>query len=350
MIKVSCLVVATLLAANIDPGIIKPLDPGVDWSFSFLSEETSSSLSPQNQNYFYCSTYGPFEVGDPDIATTFQYQLDIPNQEIIERIRLFDSDNSVLYAASKTSRSYTNMAYASVSFTIPLHDYLTNSGLTIKFEILNKSTRAILSTYSATIYPVSQPSVSYISLKQDVYQTKNIGFYWDGETMQGITEKYDFRSISDYFDVDYYYRMDLKDIFFKYESMFQLQYNSINLRFEDRDNLFPFFNHDASKNIVIPLKIETNGTRVNLKFNKTFYINKRTLQISDTYRTGFVTTQYFYLPVNGKKRFNNKTIYLDINGLGKSQLTTSFPIRYLVDKSLVGASNDGVHHVGGGSR
>ena len=352
MIKVCSLVATVLLSSIIGPINTPLVRPIIDDSsrFSFISDIIIPNPVPQGVNYFNCQAYGPFTIGGPDISATFDYRLNITDQDIIERIRLLNSNSSVVHASSKPSRSYANNALLSVTFTIPIHDYLTNDGLTIKFEILNKSTREIIATHSATFYPVTEPSVSYVYLKQNVYETRNIGFYGDQTTMRGVTEKYDFRSIDDYLDIDYYYRMDLKNLFFRYESAFPLQCNSINLRFEDRDNLFPFVNHDSAKNIVLPLKLVKNGTKVNLKFNKTFYINKRTLQISDTYHNGFVTTQEFYLPINGKKRFNNKTLYLDIDGLGKSQLSTSFPIHYFVDKSLVGASNDGIHHIGGGSR
>lgn len=321
-----------------------------DPSFPSSSSISSSIDTSTYIDYFNCpQVYGPFRVGDYNFDATFEYRAKIANQNIIERIRIFNSSNSVVHGASKAMKRYENNELNSVTFEIPIRDYLTYNGITIHFEILNES-RAILKSYSASLFPVTSPDLSYIYLKNNVYETESLGFYGDGEDMREAKELFDFTTIEDYIDVDYYYRLDIKSVRFRYESVFYLSYTSAYLVFEDRDNLFPYMTHDSSGTVAIRLQIYKNGDYYYLKYENKFYVNKRTLQVSDSYRNGFALSSDFYLPVNGRKAFNDKTLYFAFAGVGESRLTVTFPLHYSIDKSLVGLCTDGLHCIGGGSR
>lgn len=329
---------------SVKPSFIPPT-----LSLEPISSSSSSSYSNPNDSsdYFSCPVYGPFKVGDPNFDASFTYRIFGPSRQIIERIRILSSTGSVVHASSKPSRDYIEDSLETISFTIPIRDYLTKDGITIKFEILDKRTRAIIREYGSTIYPVQDNNPTAQELKSAVYETKNIGFYGDGVTMKGITEKFDFTSIGDYLDIDYYYRINIKDIFFKYQSVFSFSCSSINLRFEDRENLFPYLIHNDYI-VSVPLKTTSSGEKVSLNYKNYFYVNKRTLQLSNTSGTGFTLSSNFYLPINGKKVFNNKLLYLDFTGLGSSNITVSFPVRYVADRSLVGLCGDSGYYVEGG--
>lgn len=309
------------------------------------SEEESIEL-----DYFECPVYGPFHLGDENFEATFKYRADIVNQDIIERIRIIDSNNTVVSATSHKSFSYVDNELIETSFIIPIRDYLTNNGLTIKFEIVNRSTREVLKCYSATIYPLTTPSLTASYLKSNAYETNPIAFYGDGEGMQEITELFDFTYISDYLDADYYYRLNLKNISCYYTSKLALSYSDITLRFNDDDNLFPYCTHDANNNVNIPLKATISYGKATLDYLYSFYTNKRTLQSGNIYQSGFVSTKDFYLPINGRRKFNNKAIYLDFHEFGQSKITVSFPVRYIADRTLVGVCSDGGYCVSGGSK
>ena len=72
--------------------------------------------------------------------------------------------------------------------------------------------------------------------------------------------------------------------------------------------------------------------------------------MSDHYINGYVLTNDFYLPINGRKKFNQKQLYFDLNQIGYDGLTTSIPLKYDVDKSLVGTCTDGDYCIVGGKR
>lgn len=317
-------------------------------SFERSSIGLPSSREQSSEEYFSCPKYGPFHVGDPDFDATFTYRIFGPSRSIIERIRIFSPSGSVIYAATKAAKDYTEDDLNSVTFKMPIKDYLTKEGMAFKFEIYDRTYRKVIREYGTTIYPIGEGTPSYQELKRNIYETKPIGFYGDGE-IKPITEKFDFTYLSDYLDIDYYYRLNIQPIDIKYDSAFSFSYSSMNLRFEDRENLFPYFRHDGY-NVNIPLKGSVIAKKIHLNYKNSFYVNRTTLQLADSIHTGFLSTNNFYLPINGKRIFNNKLLYLDINKMGKSELTVSFPIRYVADRLLVGLCGESDYYVEGGMK
>ena len=299
-------------------------------------------------DYFSSPIYGPFQVGDPDFNATFSYRADIENQQILERLRIFTASGELLNAQTKTAKTYEDNALEEVTFLVPIRNCLSIKGITLKFEILAKSNRAILKTYSATIYPASTPNNTYQYYRNNIYQSLPIGFYGDGQGMKAIKETINFASLGDYLESDYYYRLDVNDKRFNYDSDFPLTYKSLNLRFEDHERLFPYYTHDANDNVIIPLDIQNNRGRLHLRYKRNFYINKRTLETGDVFHDGFIFSPSFYLPINGKERFDNKILYLDFVEFSKSKITMSYPLRYISGKAIVGTAPEGEYYVSGG--
>lgn len=315
---------------------------------SFKYSKPSSNSNPDdNSDYIECPMYGPFRVGDPNFEVTFTYRIFGPSRQVNERLRILGPTGSVLHAYVNGAKDYVEDSLETATFTMPIKEYLTNNGMTFKFEVVDKTKHLIVADYGATIYPLSNDKPTAQELKSGVYETRDVGFYADGKGIKGIKEKFDFTNLTDYLDVDYYYRLNLTNIKFKYDSLFDFSYDSINLRFEDRENLFPYMNHDGV-NINIPLSTTKINETLTLKYKNSFYVNKRTLQLSNVSRAGYAPSTYFYLPVNGKRIFNNKLLYLDVIGLGKSKLNASFPIRYVADRSLVGLCGDSDYYIEGG--
>ena len=334
----------SLLPGPGDSGLPSISLPNISSNFSFSI--------PNQEDYFYCPQYGPFPLENcTNFDATFTYALySVPSTSIIERIRLFNSSNSVVASSSKTSFYYNTGSRKSVTFTVPIKDYWSASGLTLKFEILNSASHTILKAFSVTFYPPSQKTILGVNLKRSIYTSRSLGFYGDGEGMKELVETFDFTTIGDYINVDYYYRLKLNQNYFLYPNSIPLSFNSVNLRFNDDDNLFPYFTHQANGDIILPLNLYKNGSLVTFKIKNTLYVNKRTLQISDTYHSSFASTNDFYLPINGRMKFNNKQVYIDFVRLGKDQISTSIPIKYDVNQSLVGVCTDGGYCIVGGNR
>ena len=330
-------------------------DPGdsstPNTSYHFSTSFHYSSL-PTGDDYFSCSQYGPFPLTNcSNFNATFEYRLySVFSQSIKERIRLFNASGSVVASSTKTTVSYTIGTKRSVTFLVPIHDYWNVNGLTLKFEIINSSSSAILKDYSITFYPPSQKTINGSLLKRETYTSKALGFYGDGTELKELKETFDFTTIGDYVGVDYYYRLRLDNNHFLYPNDYTLASYNLALRFNDDDNLFPYYTHDNNGDIVIPLIFNRNGNQVSFKFKNHFYINKKTLQISDTYRAAFTSTNDFYLPINGRKKFNNKQLYIDIDRIGLDEISTSIPLKYDTSRSLLGVCTDGEYCIVGGNR
>lgn len=319
-------------------------------SMSSSGSSSSSSNPPVEEDYFSCPKYGPFALGSvPTVEVSVTYELySIQSQTILERIRLFRK-GTLVSANTSGSFSYVRGTRRTTSFVVPIKDYWTNNGLEIRFEIMNAS-YSVIKAYIASFYPPSYAQVSSNTLKSNLYTSNSLGFYGDGIEMKELKEIYDFRTIGDYIDNDYYYRLDIAKNYFLYPNNNLLTYKSAKLRFNDSDYIFSHYTHQNNGDIEIPLYLYSVGERICFGFSKTFYVNKRTLEISDTYQAGWTATSNFYLPINGRKKFNGRTIYFELNELGLDKISTTIPLRYELDRSIVGACSDSEYCVIGGNR
>ena len=322
--------------------------------FSFSSKTIPSSSSiPESQlpeDYFYCQRYGPFSLENlEDVNVSFTYKLySVVNQNIIERLRIF-KNGTVISSQSKKAKSYTWGSRQTATFTLPIVWHWTSSGFEIHFEILNADDYSILKERSVSVYPPRNSVVSTYNLKHLLYKSNNIAFYGDGTNLVGYRETFDFRCMGDYIDNDYYYRLDISRNHFLYPNDIDITCQNVYLRFDDSIRLFPYLTHEANGEVILPLTLyETNNNEIHFKYKNSFYINKRTLEISSTYRTNYVLTEDFYLPINGLKKFNGTTIYLEFEGLGLDKIAGSLPLKYEINRTIVGSCNDGEYCVEGG--
>ena len=320
-------------------------------SSSFNSSSSSTAVpgyDPQTGDYFYSEKYGPFKVGDSkDTEVTFTYELNsINSQRIIERLRLLRK-GSVVCASSHAAFSYTKGERKNTTFTFYNRNYLTGEGLELRFEILTFNYE-ILKSYCVTVFPPSRNSVLATTLKRNVYTSKTLGFYGDGKMCE-IKDVFDFTKIGDYVDNDYYYRLDIGRNAFYYSNEYKITIESAFLRFYDDDNLFPNFTHESNGEIVLPLKIHQRNERLSFLFVNKFYVDKKTLDISDTYQPDYIITSSFYLPINGLRKFNGKTLYIDINGLGLDGISTTIPLKYELNRIIVSSCENGEYCVHGGT-
>ena len=258
-------------------------------------------------------------------------------------------NGSVVHGATNPSFTYFKGQTRETTFTLPLVDYWTAKGMELRFEILD-SGRTVVKSYNAVFYPAKNGEVSASTLKSGLYTSNSLGFFGDGSMMCELRERFDFTTIGDYIDNDYYYRLDIARNYFIYPNDFVLQYKSVYLRFNDEDNLFPYYTHESNGDMKIPLYLYANEGHICFGFKKTFYVNKRTLDISDLYQTDWVTTPHFYLPINGLKKFNGKTIYFELNGLGFDNITTAIPLKYELNRTIVGVCTDSEYCVSGGNQ
>ena len=338
------------------PGLSVPGFPSEDFSVPNLpssSSLASSSSQIEVSDYFNCGQYGPFIYAEMSSNTqfTFTYELgSVVSQTAIERVRLF-RNGEFLFGTSKASFTVMAGQRRTVDFLVPLRDYLNDTGLQMRFEIVSRSTYEVLREFSAYFYPPKYETRTISSLKSKVYSSRSVGFYGNGKKMCEIYELFDFRKIGDYIDNDYYYRLDISRNKFIYPNEYVFTYGSANLRFNDSENLFRYLTHQPNGDIVLPLTlVRDSNNNISFRYKNSFYVNKKSLEISDQYRQNFALTDDFYLPINGLKKFNGKTVYLELNELGMDKLSTVVPLRYELNRAIVGTCTDGEYCVIGGNK
>ena len=319
--------------------------------FSRSSIKSSSSSEPQlPDDYLNCERYGPFSLENlKDVNVAFTYRLySVSTLNIIERMRIF-KNGSVVSSQSKSVKSYVWGSRQTATFTLPIVWHWTSSGFEIHFEILNSDDYSIVREWTVTIYPPRNSSVPAYDLKHYLYKSNNIAFYGDGNNLVGLRETFDFRCLGDYIDNDYYYRLDISKNHFLYPNNISISYQNVYLRFDDSDYLFPYVTHEDNGDIILPLTLyKTANNEIHFRYKNSFYVNKRTLQISTSYRSGYAVTEDFYLPINGLKKFNGTTVYLEFEGLGLDRIACSLPLKYELNRAIVGSCNDGEYCVEGG--
>ena len=313
------------------------------------SSKTSSSYGEMtDKDCFYSDKYGPFSSDDPEpVEMTFTYGfVSIDSQTIIERVRLFKS-NSVVSASSKPSFSYTKGQIKEVTFNVNIRDYIDDKGIELRFEIVNSS-RIVLRAYTANLFPPSKSRINATTLKQNVYVSRPLGFYGNGEEMCEIKEEIDFTSFGDYVDNDYYYRLDIgRNAFASTNS--KIACSSARLFFDDFGYVFPNFPHSTNQNIELPLKMKQKNGIVSFAFIDKFYINKKTLDISYYYQPNYIVSSSFYLPINSLRKFNGKILFIEIKDLGMDQISFTYPLKYELNRLVVGACSNGEYCIHGGT-
>lgn len=318
---------------------------------SSSSQASSSSEIPVEQDYFYCDTYGPFlpnQIGK--VEMTFKYRLVNVSHEIFaERVRLF-MNGQVVYVSKKAPFSYSAGTTKEVTFKVNIHDYLTESGLELRFELLTSNSLDIVKSHNVTFYPPKEERLLATELKYYTYESRNVGFYADGIGFKELKDVLDFTKYGDYVDNDYYYRLDIGRNTFYYSNNYELDYKSAYLRFYDGDYLFPNLTHQSNDEIVLPLKLWKREEKLSFQFQNKFYVNRNTLDISDTYQPNYIISSSFYLPINSHSKFNGKTLYVDINGMGLNQINTTLSLKYQLDRLIIGSCSNGEYCVHGGTR
>ena len=324
---------------------------------SKLSESTVSRKGEEDVSEFFISDkiYGPFhpKYGDPEVKVTFRYRFDIPSQRIYERLYLSPINNQSdgYFYKSKGASYYSNMSIKEVSFDVPISKYLSDKGLLVSVEVINYGTNTPVRAYKARIFPVYDPGWDYNDLTKEFLGTKSLGFYADGTGLKEVDEGFDFYQIGEHIENENYYRLDISNNRAFYFSKFKLTYDSIYLHFYDRDNLFPYFTHNSNDKIVIPLEAKViDEKEVLFYFKNSFYVNKKTLDMSDTPRSGFEMTKDFYMPLNAYEKLNHVAMGLTFVNYGKIGLNFTYPLRYFAGEPMVGTVGNAKFYVVGGSK
>lgn len=293
-----------------------------------------SAIDPKKFNTNF-EAIGPFEQFDDDYEMTGNIipKTSIPN--VKERLSVAVSGYSYSkYITTKGHDVYESVVYQ-LTFKLPLKTMFGPDGIDCLVEFLDNDYRTIQS-FSFSLKPIKKVSIdphdylsSYFFIKDTIVDPDNY--------KNSVGEKFMFDGFIDYFNVDNYYRLDLRNIYLTYSCLKPGLPVEAVLHFDDYDNLFPLLDITGEVSCFeIPLVAEINGDKVNFKIRRTLYVNPSTLEMSLRAKPNYVPTHYFYLPINKMTELFNQKFTLKVTSFGYNQTSFNWDLRYLNNRGLVG--------------
>ncbi len=278
------------------------------------------------------SPIGPFEAYCDDYELKGSYRSTVFFGKIVERVRVGVIDKEKTYSHFNGERTISKNVVYDVSFNLPFHSMLTDKGLEIIVDFLNTS-NTVLHSFTFRIKPCSKNRIYPKDYLNTYYSVSDV--YVDPDNYQSLSEKYTFNGFIDYFNNDYYYRLNLDSIYLTYVSNFPFNDIDCDLLYEDYEKAFPYLDNDDDE-VHLPMTTYHEGDIVKFKMKNSLFVNKKTLEMHFNYQDGLVSTNYFYLPVNKIDKILDSTFTLSVNDFGYNKTYFTWNIRYITNKSLIG--------------
>ena len=285
-------------------------------------------------NYFITnySPIGPFTAHCSDYSLTGSYKSGFYTGRVAERLRVGYIGQSKTYANSKAIHQVYKGTTYDLTFKLPFKDMLNDTGLEVEISFLDSSS-TVLQSFFFHIKPYNPERVypkDYLNTYYSLYD-----IVVDPDNYSSLSEKYTFNGFIDYFNNDYYYRLNFNSFYLTYQSQFDFTNIECSLHYVDYDHLFPYLDNEDGE-FDIPLITTKVGNIISFRLNQVLYVNPKNLDMSYAYIPNFVATNYFYLPVNKMPNLLDSVFELRVNnfGLGKNYFTWN--VRYMTNHGLIG--------------
>ena len=339
---------------TLNPPILS--DPELSIKSGYSKSSSKEEVKPEETDYFASKgVYGPFSLDNPPehINLEFYYEFYSINNVKLRTHFMVYKEKELIYLHRSSPELYKKGQRNTLEYSkIPIKQYWSEKGLKIVLEFYDYrkvSDERLLKDFSVSFYPPKEKEIMGEYFLNFRHETDNSCFYADGKELKNYIEIYDFRTMGSYIDNDYYYRLDVSKNYFLYPNEIDFAYEKASLLFEDKNHFFKYLKHDEDGMVEIPLRIVKDEDKYRFKFNRTFYVNKRTLEMSDDAREGFIYSTYFFLPMNGLEKFNNKTLYFYIKNMGADKISTFLPLKYETNRTIVGLCDNSEYCVEGGN-
>ncbi len=314
---------------------------------SILLSPLFLSASPQNEIFTLdFDVIGPFHVGDPDVTITGT-AISLNNySRIKERFSVGAIGEEYTYFELSAAHAITKNTKYELTFSLPLQHMLTTKGLECKIDFY-ESTNNILYTNTFRIKPPEKQKLDIKSYIHSYYSEPYV-LAKPGNGSSAVAESIKFEGFIDYFNEDNYFRISLNNLYALYEGLKPFQNASGTLFFADYNNAFPYMYTNAHlPSFDIPIKATLNNGKITFSFAKTMYVNPKTLEMSLSKKTGFITTPYFYLPINKAKDLLDQAFTMRFNSFGYGENKITWNIRYITTRYRIGDCQDSDYCVRG---
>lgn len=281
------------------------------------------------------SFMGPFiENGEVHNMNVSLYNSRIDILPVTGTLKLKIRNDEVVEFTYFSSSQITLKKKESVAVNIPFPtDFFANGKChcTIYFQ----AQIPYLTIVEFDVFSTSKKIIDIATLENRIYVNDKIGFQIVENEIFYKNEQYDFRGFLDELISDKYYRLELEQFYFVYESEKQFSYEKAFVTFEDPSNVFPLLEEDDGQK-AIPLKVYTlNDNKIQILFDK-LYVEENYLWMSSTYKDGLTISPYFYLPLNAQEKLFGLNLRLVITNAGEEQNDFYFDFEFYFGNNLFG--------------
>ena len=162
-------------------------------------------------------------------------------------------------------------------------------------------------------------------------------------------ESYDFEDMNEYFSVSNDNAFDLSEIrFLYYPNNTSLLYKKAYLEITDYEHIYRYMSITMGSVIKVPVVINQNNNEISFEIKSNMYVNQKNLQMSSIPGLGFVKTDNFYLPLEGKDKIQNNEMRIVIEEAGFNKSKISIPVQYFNTHGYFGMCADSEYCIGGG--
>ena len=298
-------------------------------------------------NFYNETYYGPFS-NDSNSTVTFKFSEKTDRHYFC--VKYYNNRTDALLV----NESYKMTDYVdsnlSMNYTLKCKGRINNDGLRIVFSTEN-SEGGEKKSKTIYLYPTSNETIYSYQYVNNPYIIENRIFKIERNNIK-TQESVRFENTIDYLTNDINNAIDISEVTFTYEEGFDLINKATNkyLRILDLDNIFPYLTKDENSYITIPLECIQNDKDISLKYKFNFYYKPSTLDISTSYRDGFIWTDKFYIPKGKLKALENATFAVEMPEFGKCKFNIVIPLTFVKDRNYLGLCNDSSHCIIGGIR
>ena len=308
------------------------LIPFLAISFLGCEENSNRAIAPFTTSF---SPIGPFEVGDDDFNLTGTAKPNKVYLYIKEKMTVKTKTGTMIKTQVTNFHEVTKGVAYTLTFKLPIKSSLTYQGLNVLIEFINEDETTVHS-FSFNLMPIKPETINPLNYINDYYVLEDIVVDPDGYSKKK-EERIKFDQILDYFNVDNYYLLSLKDTNITYECPLPFSTCFAHLHFVDYLRIFPYLDSDEEvPTFDVPLRTIITSSGVRFAFPTSMYVNPQTLDMSLEARPDFVMTSNFYLPKNRCEELMDQVFTIDVKDFGYGKTSFSWNMRYTNNNRLIG--------------
>lgn len=313
----------------------------------FIPQFQRKSASTSPIQFTSSTLYGPY-VGGESVKFEWSYKnvssnnYSSVNDYFIVSCPSYSSAPLISRRVSRHSLNAGSSYNCSYTYVINNVRFVMESGLVIKVGVFfNNSYIGLL---EKTIKPIESRNINPLDYRSSPYLIRDRSFYLNENDVE---ESFLFDEYRDYVECDEYNRLLFSNLTFKYRYPRALIYDSVKIKFIDRNNLFPLLPKDGDDYVSIIASLNDNDGTISIE-PASLYYDPVTL-VSNVSGNG-KKSKYLYVPKGKSQKLNGYEFIFEANQLGINKTSFSHYMEVSISPFYLGDCDSGDYCVVGGVR